>query len=60
MFVRSYSTLVKKWNWVLQPELDEHTFLISTKKESKYMANINAHTIFCITNNVPSNARLNP
>ena len=50
----------KKLNWALQPKLDEHTFFDFHVNKSKYMANINAHATFCITNTVPSNARLNP
>ena len=41
--------LLKRWNWALQPELDEHTFLISTKKENKYTAIFSADAIFCIS-----------
>ena len=41
--------LLKRWNWALQLELDEHTFLISTKKESKYTAIYSVHhAIFSI------------
>ena len=41
--------MLKRWNWALQPELEEHTFFISTKKESKYTAMISADAIFCIS-----------
>ena len=51
--------LLKRWNWALQPELDEHTFLISTKTESKYTA-ISMHMLFFVSPfTVSSNARLN-
>ena len=59
MFVRSYSTLVKKmelciatWTWWTH-------FFISTKKESKYMTT-SMHMLFSVSPfTVPSNARLN-
>ena len=41
--------LFNRWNWALKSELDEHTFLISTTKKSKYMAILSAHAIFCIS-----------
>ena len=51
MYARSYFTLIKKieYYWALQPELDEHTFFISTKKGSKYTAIFSADAIFCIS-----------
>ena len=43
----------------LQPGLDEHTFLISTKKESKYMAINPMHLLFSVSPfTVPSNTCL--
>ena len=52
--------LLKRWNCALQPELDEHTFLISTKKENKYTA-ISMHVLFSLSPfTVLLNARLNP
>ena len=43
------SHLLKRWNWVWQPELDEHTFFGFHEKESKYTAIFSAHAIFCIS-----------
>ena len=52
--------LLKRWNWALQPELDEHTFLISTKKDSKYTP-YSVYMLFSVSPfTVSSNARLNP
>ena len=55
--------LLKRWNWALQPELDEHTFLIFTKKESKVPGNrqYSVRMLFSVSPfTASSNARLNP
>ena len=46
-------------NCSLQHDLDEHTFLISTKKENKYMVN-SMHLLFSVLSfTFPSNTHLN-
>ena len=41
--------LLKRWNWALQLELDEHTFFDFHEKRKQVHGIINAHAIFCMS-----------
>ena len=52
--------LLKRWNWVLQPELDEHTFFLFPRKKKASARQYSVQMLSSVsTFTDSSNARLN-